>query len=106
MYGPRPKSANLVAQLGISDQAGESHSHSATVTEDASHFRARVLVQAVLEPCPGVPRLQRLPLELSTSQLNDIEPAARDFKLRCDLFEAVGLPIGTIEGVYAGHSPG
>ena len=48
----------------------------------------------------GVPKLQRLPMSHSISQLNEIEPAARDFKLRCDLYEGVGLPIGPIEAVY------
>ena len=58
-------------------------------------------VQASVEPCVGVlPKLQRLPMTHSISQLNEIEPAARDFKLRCDLYEGVGLPIGPIEAVY------
>eukprot|EP00964_Phaeocystis_antarctica_P043629 scaffold25039_cov69-Phaeocystis_antarctica.AAC.8 len=56
--------------------------------------------QASVEPCMGVPKLQRLPMSHSISQLNEIEPAARDFKLRCDLYEGVGLPIGPIEAVY------
>lgn len=60
-----------------------------------------VRVQAAVEPCEGyAPKLQRLPMTHSISQLNEIEPAARDFKLRCDLYEAVGLPIGPIESVY------
>ena len=54
-----------------------------------------------MEPCEGyAPKLQRLPMSHSISQLNEIEPAAREFKLRCDLYEAVGLPIGPIESVY------
>ena len=58
-------------------------------------------VQATVEPCVGTPpKLQRLPMTHSISQLNEFEPAARDFKLRCDLYEGVGLPIGPIEAVY------
>ena len=107
MYGPRPKPANLAAQLGLglSVQPSESTRHhsswsAACVIDDDSNYLARVLVQSSVEPCAsGLPRLQRLPMNLATSQLNEIEPAARDFKLRCDLYEGVGLPVGPLEGV-------
>lgn len=55
MYGPRPKPANLAAQLGLSEQPSEAEGgqhagqhatwSSACRIDDASNYRARVLVQ-------------------------------------------------------------
>jgi hypothetical protein len=89
MYGPRQKSTNLAGQLAAA--AGE--------VEVPSSFRARVLVNALVEPA-AVPRLQRIPMMLSRSQLDEVEPESADFKLRCDLYEGIGFPVGPLEAIY------
>tara|TARA_B110001452_G_scaffold264206_1_gene266845 strand:- start:238 stop:4518 length:4281 start_codon:yes stop_codon:yes gene_type:complete len=88
MYGPRPNPAGLTRSI-VGD----------AVSEVDSSFKARLLLYASIERVPA-PKHQRLPMILSKSTMEEIEPEAVDFKLRCDLYEAIGFPLGPLDSMY------
>ena len=66
-----------------------------------SAWRARLLVYASIEDTgPREPKHQRMPMILSQSMLDDIEPETEPHLLRCDLYEAVGWNLPPASALY------
>ena len=110
MYGPRPAPPSLQQEVANAKDFAEETLVKLSAgaiperlrsPEVDSAWRARILIYASVESTgPRNPKHQRMPMILSASQLDDIEPETEEFVLRCDLYEAVGWSLPPASALY------